>query len=171
MKLLTILLLSVLMLSACSGHEEDDLDRWMKERKAQIKGKVEPLPEIKKYEPFSYNADGSLSDPFRGRKAASGGAATSGLQPNLNRPKEPLESFPLESLKFVGYVEQGKKGVALMAAPDKTVYQVRVGNYMGQNYGLVKSLSKDEVVVKEMVQDGTSEYVERLVTINPQEQE
>ena len=169
MKLLTTLLLPALMLSACSGHEEDDLDRWMKERKAQIKGKVEPLPEIKKYEPFSYNADGSLSDPFKGRKAISSGGA--GLQPDLHRPKEPLESFPLESLKFVGYVEQGKKGVALMAAPDKTVYQVKVGNYMGQNYGLVTSLSKDEVVVKEMVQDGTSDYVERLVTINPQEQE
>ena len=169
MKLLTTLLLPALMLSACSGHEEDDLDRWMKERKAQIKGKVEPLPEIKKYEPFSYNADGSLSDPFKGRKAISSGGT--GLQPDLNRPKEPLESFPLESLKFVGYVEQGKKGVALMAAPDKTVYQVKVGNYIGQNYGLVTSLSKDEVVVKEMVQDGTSDYVERLVTINPQEQE
>lgn len=167
MRLLTILLLSVLMLSGCSGQKEDDLDRWMKERKAQIKGKIEPLPEVKKYEPFTYNADGGLNDPFKGRGAASKGG--SGLQPDLKRQKQPLEAFPLESLKFVGYLEQGKKGVALIAAPDKIVYQVRAGNYMGQNYGLVTSLNRDEVTVKEMVQDGTGEYTERRVTINPQE--
>lgn len=170
MRLLTILLLSVLMLSGCSGQKEDDLDRWMKERKAQIKGKVEPLPELKKYEAFIYNADGSLNDPFKGRGAAGkNGSGPGGLQPDFKRQKEPLESFPLESLKFVGYLEQGKKGVALIAAPDKTVYQVRAGNYMGQNYGLVTNMNKDEVTVKEMVQDGTGEYTERRVTINPQE--
>lgn len=168
MKPLTLLLLSLLILAGCSGEKEDDLDRWMKERKSQVKGKIEPLPELKKYQPFIYNADSSLHDPFKARKAADSGAG-GGLQPDLKRPKEPLESFPLESLKFVGYLEQGKKGVALIAAPDKTVYQVRIGNYMGQNYGLVTALSKDEVAVKEMLLDATGEYVERRVTINPQE--
>jgi type IV pilus assembly protein PilP len=169
MRLLAILLLSVLMLSGCSGQKEDDLDHWMKGRKAQIKGKVEPLPELKKYEPYNYNADGSLNDPFKGRSAAGKEGHPTGLQPDFKRQKEPLESFPLESLKFVGYLEQGKKGVALIAAPDKAVYQVRAGNYMGQNYGLVTNLNQDEVTVKEMVQDGTGEYTERRVTINPQE--
>jgi type IV pilus assembly protein PilP len=169
MRLLTILLLSVLMMSGCSGQKEDDLDQWMKQRKAQVKGKVQPLPELNIYTPFNYNADGSLNDPFRGRSAAGKGGGQSGLQPDFKRPKEPLESFPLESLKFVGFLEQGKKGVALIAAPDKTVYQVRAGNYMGQNYGLVTNLNQDEVTVKEMVQDGTGEYTERRVTINPQE--
>jgi len=170
MRLLTIILVPVLMLSGCSGQKEDDLDRWMKERKTQIKGKVEPLPEVKKYEPFNYNADGSLNDPFKGRSVVGkSGGGTDGLQPDLKRPKEPLESFPLESLKFVGYLEQGKTAIALIAAPDKTVYRVKAGNYMGQNYGLVTSLNKDEVTVKEMVQDGTGAYTERRVTINPQE--
>jgi type IV pilus assembly protein PilP len=170
MRLLTILLVPVLMLSGCSGQKEDDLDRWMKERKAQIKGKIEPLPEVKKYEPFSYNIDGALTDPFKGRVAAgkSGGGA-GGLQPDLKRPKEPLEAFPLESLKFVGFLQQGKTSLALISAPDKTVYRVRVGNYIGQNYGLVTGLNRDEVTVKEKVQDGTGAYTERRVTINPQE--
>jgi type IV pilus assembly protein PilP len=163
------MLLSIFLLTGCSGKQEDDLDRWIKERKMQIKGKVEPLPELKKYEPFSYNADNSLNDPFRGRVAAGKTAAPSGLQPDFKRPKEPLESFPLESLKFVGYLELGKKGIALIAAPDKTVYQVRTGNYIGQNYGLVTSLNQNEVSVKEMVQDGTGDFTERRVTINPQE--
>jgi type IV pilus assembly protein PilP len=172
MKLLTILLVSILLLAGCSGGKEDDLDIWMKEQKAKVKGKVEPLPELKKYEPFNYNADGSLADPFKGRMAPEvGGKKGGGLQPDLQRPKEALEAFPLESLRFVGYLEQGKKGLALFAAPDKSVYQIRVGNYMGQNFGVVTSISKDEVAIKEMVQDGTGSYVERRVTINPQEQE
>jgi type IV pilus assembly protein PilP len=163
-------LLPILMLPGCTGNKEDDLDLWMKQRKSQVKGKIQPLPEIGKYTPFNYNADGSLSDPFLARKAAdSGGTKGGGLQPDLKRAKEALESFPLENLKFVGCLEQGKKSVALIAAPDNNVYQVRVGNYIGQNFGVITNLSKDEVAIKEMVQDGTGGYVERLVTINPQE--
>ncbi|HEY3327173.1 MAG TPA: pilus assembly protein PilP [Novimethylophilus sp.] len=168
MRLFTLLLTSLLILAGCSGGKEDDLDRWMKERMSQVKGKIVPLPELKKYEPLMYNADGSLHDPFKARSAADSGRS-GGLKPDLSRLKEPLESFPLESLKFVGYLEQGKKSVALIMAPDNAVYQVQVGNYMGQNYGLVTSLSKDEVAIKEMLLDTTGEYVERRVTINPQE--
>ena len=168
MRLLILLLTSLLILAGCSGGQEDDLDRWMKERKSQVKGTIPPLPELKKYEPFIYNADNSLHDPFKARRAADSGRSGT-LKPDLSRQKEPLESFPLESLKFVGYLEQGKKSVALISAPDNTVYQVKVGNYMGQNYGLVTGLNKDEVTVKEMLLDTTGEYVERRVTINPQE--
>ncbi len=168
MRLMIGLVASALVLAACSGNKEDDLDRWMKERKSQVKGKIDPLPELKKYEPFVYNADGKLHDPFKGRGAADTGK-TGGLKPDLSRPKQPLEAFPLENLKFVGFIQQGKKDVALVAAPDNTVYQVRVGSYMGQNYGLVTRVSKEEIDVKEMLLDVTGEYVERRVTINPQE--
>ncbi len=165
MKLLMILMMLITLLPGCSGNNEDDLDQWMKQRKAEIKGRIEPLPELKKYEPFAYNADGLLSDPFKGRKV--GGAG--GIRPDLKRPKEALESFPIESLKFVGHLEQGKRNVALIAAPDNNVYQVRIGNYMGQNYGVVTSLGKNELVIKEMVDNGAGEYMERRVTINPQD--
>lgn len=164
-----VLASSALLVTACSGGQEDDLDRWMKERKAQTKGKIEPLPELKEYVPFAYNADGALSDPFRGRMAIAETGQGGGLKPDLSRPREVLESFPLENLKFVGYLEQGKKSVALIAAPDNNVYQVRPGNHMGQNFGVVTAISKDEVTIKEMIQDGTGNYVERRVTINPQE--
>lgn len=168
MRLLVLLLASTLLLHGCSGNEEDDLDRWMKERKTQVKGKIEPLPELKKYVPFVYNADNSLPDPFKGKGALDSGK-NGGWKPDLSRPKEPLEFFPLENLKFVGFLQQGKRSVGLIAAPDNSVYQVRVGNYMGQNFGLVTSVSRDELTVKEMLLDVTGEYVERRVTINPQE--
>lgn len=167
MRILTIVLLAFIFLSGCSGSHEDDLDLWMKDRKAKVKGRIEPLPELKKYEPFVYNTDGSLSDPFKGRKAVDGHGG--GLQPDLNRPKEALEAFPLESLKFVGHFLQGKRNAAMVAAPDNNVYTIQVGNYLGQNFGLVINITRDEMSVKEMVQDGTGDYTERLVTINPQE--
>lgn len=167
MRILTLVFLMAL-LAGCSGSSEDDLDLWMKERKSQVKGKIEPLPELKKYEPFVYNADASLNDPFKGRKAPDS-QGKGGLQPDLKRPKEALEAYPLESLKFVGFLEQAKKGVALISAPDNNVYQIRVGNYMGQNFGLVTKLSSDEVTIREMLQDGAGDYIERLVTINPQD--
>lgn len=171
MRLIITLLMSALLLPGCSGNKEDDLDLWMKEHKSKVKGKVEPLPELKKYQPARYNADGSLSDPFKGRKAPDAESKSGGgsVQPDMQRPKEALEEFPLENLKFVGYLEQGKRGIAMIAAPDGNVYQLRIGNYMGQNFGVVTSISKDEVAIKEMVQDGTGNYVERRVTINPQE--
>lgn len=167
MRLFTTLIMLLLALAGCSSGGGDDLDQWMNDRKAHIHGKVQPLPELKPYVPFIYNADGSLHDPFSARRAAD--SNSSGLKPDFSRPKEPLEAFPLESLKFVGFLQQGKKNVALVAAPDNTVYQVKAGNYMGQNFGLVTSLNKDEITVKEMIQDPTGRYVERRVTINPQE--
>ncbi len=169
MKLVMIMLSSLILLAGCSGGQEDDLDRWMKERKAVIKGKIAPLPELGRYEPFVYNADGALSDPFKGRRAADG--AGGGLKPDLNRPKEALESFPLESLKFVGHLLQGKKNEALVSAPDSNVYRIRVGNYLGQNFGVVTGINQEAITVKEMVQDGAGDYIERVVTISPQEQD
>jgi type IV pilus assembly protein PilP len=91
------------------------------------------------------------------------------VQPDLKRPKEALESFSLESLKFVGHFLQGTKNAAMISAPDNNVYTIKVGNYIGQNFGVVTNISRDELTVKEMIQDGTGGYVERLVTINPQE--
>ena len=166
MRYITIVMIFMALLSACSSQHEDDLDRWMKDSKAKVKGKAVPLPELKKYEPLVYNANSDLSDPFKGRKAASSDGV---LQPDMKRPHEALESYPLESLKFVGFLEQGQKSVALISTPDNNVYQIRVGNYMGQNYGMVSKIDKDELVIKEMVQDGTGGYAVRLVTINPQD--
>jgi len=159
----------VLVLAGCS-HEGDDLDQFIKDSGKGMKGQVSPLPEVKQFVPYIFDAKGDLPDPFKPRKATSSKSANqSKLQPDLQRPKQALESFPLENLKYVGTLSKGKQSVALMSAPDGQVYQVKIGNYVGQNYGVVTKIASDEVLVKEVVQDLSGDWVERQVTIYPKE--
>jgi type IV pilus assembly protein PilP len=165
-KLLPILALGVL-LTACSGDEGDDLDQYMRDAAKDVKPNVKPLPEVKPYTALPYNADGSLIDPFRARKAAN---KTSTLQPNLNRPKEPMEAYPLESLKYVGMLSRQKLTYALLRTPDNNVQQVKVGNYVGQNYGRITQITDGEIILNEIVQDELSgDWVERVSNLALQE--
>lgn len=155
------------LLSACGGGEGDDLDKFMATAANDMGKGVEPLPEVLPYSPLQYNADGTLSDPFKARKALSKAGA---LQPNTNRPKEALESFPLESLKYVGSLSKNKSTFALIKTPDNTIQQVKVGNYIGPNFGLVTQINESDIVVKEIIQDDlTGDWIERNASINLQE--
>lgn len=160
-----------LLVAACGGHKDDDLDKFMAEAANGMHAKIDPLPEVKPYVPLQYNADGSLSDPFKARKAqATSGNST--LQPDLNRPKEPLEAYPLESLKYVGSIEKTKLEYALIKTPDNNnaVQEVKIGNYMGQNFGMVIDITESSVMLKEIVQDDLSgDWVERSNSINLQD--
>jgi type IV pilus assembly protein PilP len=157
-----------LTLVACGSGGGDDLDKFMKEACTDIRAKVDPLPEVKPYVPLQYNADATLNDPFRARKAQV--TKSGGLQPNLNRPKEPLEAFPLESLKYVGSLSKAKLKFALIKTPDNGVQQVKVGNYVGLNFGLVTEINDTAVILKEIVQDDLSgDWTERTSSINLQE--
>jgi len=148
-----------LLLAACGGESHQDLRAWMQEQGKGVRGKLDPLPQIKPYEPFTYNAF-DLPDPFKPRKiepVKSGGS----LAPDLNRRKEPLEAFPLESLQMVGTLQRGRTTFALVRTTDKDIYQVRVGNYLGQNFGVVIGISDNEIRLKELVQDGSGDWTER----------
>jgi type IV pilus assembly protein PilP len=166
LKLLSILLLSF-ALSACDGGDGDDLDQYMRDATKDVKPRVKPLPEVKPYTALQYNADENLIDPFRARKAVN---KTSALQPNLTRPKEPMEAYPLESLKYVGMLSKLKLTYALLKTPDNSVQQVKVGNYIGQNFGRVTQITDNEVILNEIVQDELSgEWVERVSNLSLQE--
>lgn len=155
-----------LTLSGCGGGDMDDLRSFVAETGKDMQGKIEPLPEVKLYEPFSYNAF-DLPDPFKPRKLSMGGGG--GLQPDLARPKEPLEAFSLETLKMVGVLS--KRGVinAVIKTPDNAIYHVHKGNYMGQNFGLITQISDAEVTLREIVQDSAGDWSERTSTLNLQE--
>jgi type IV pilus assembly protein PilP len=159
-----------LFIAACGGGEYQDLKEELKKLTVDLRGKVAPLPVVKPYEPVPYKAF-DLPDPFGSSKielvtkiASSGG----GLKPDLNRPKEPLEAFPLESVKIVGVLQQAKQIFALVRA-DATMYRVKVGNYMGQNFGLVTGITDSQVQLREFVQDASGDWAERVSTLQLQE--
>ena len=165
-RLLTICLFCLLVVG-CSEGDGDDLDKFMHDAANGMQPKIKPLPEVKPYLALQYNADGTLSDPFRARKAAN---KSGGLQPNLNRPKEAMEAYPLESIKYVGLISKSKLTYALLKTPDNSVQQVKIGNYVGQNYGIVTQISDAEVVLKEIVQDDLSgDWEERVSNLALQE--
>ncbi len=160
------LLMSCVLLSACGGSEFDDLQDFVKNSGANMRGKISPPPVVKLYEPFAYVNSTNLTDPFKPRKPESGPGSKRGAnEPDMDRPKQALEEFPLESLKMVGYVYKSKVGHAVVRAPDKKLYQVKVGNYIGTNFGLIKKLTDTEIVIKEVVQDSTGDWAERTSSL------
>lgn len=156
----------VLAIAGCSGDEGDDLDRFMADAPKSMSANVDPLPQVQPYVPLQFNVDGNISDPFKPRKAISKGS----FQPNLSRPKQPLEAYPLENLNYVGLLSKTKSKFALIKTPDNTVHQVEVGNYLGTNFGMVTAISDTEVSLKEIIQDELSgDWVERISSLSLQE--
>jgi type IV pilus assembly protein PilP len=151
-------------LAGCGGESHQDLRAWMADQGKGARGHVDPLPQIKPYEPFTYNAF-DLPDPFKPRKIEPTKGGGSKLAPDLTRRREPLEAYPLESLNMVGTLSQGKKMYALVRTPDKDVYQVSVGNYLGQNFGVILDITESEIRMKELVQDGSGDWTERTGTL------
>lgn len=160
-------LAAAVMLAGCGGESHQDLRVWMAEQGKGARGKLDPLPQIKPYDPFAYNAF-DLPDPFKPRKIEPT-KSSSKLAPDLVRRKEPLESYPLESLSMVGTLEQNKTVFALVRTPDRDVYQVRAGNYLGQNFGVVIGIGDGELKLKELVQDGAGDWTERSSTLQLQQ--
>lgn len=163
-----VVLLSVcLLLTACGDGKGDDLDQFIREAGSDMHARIEPLPEVKPYTAATYNADGALNDPFKARKIVN---SRSSLQPNMNRPREPLEAFPLESLKFVGSLSKDKLKYALILTPENLVQQIKVGGYMGQNFGKVTDISENGVTLMEIIQDELSgDWIERTTSIELQD--
>lgn len=158
-----------LLVAGCGGEPYEDLKQFVEESNNLPRGRIEPLPEVKPYEPVAYNAF-ELSDPFRPRRAEQpkGGG---GLVPDLTRRKEALEAYPLDNLRMVGTLEQGRGIFALVRTPDNTLYRVRQGNYIGQNFGFITHITDSSVTLKEIVQDGTGDWSERVSTLQLLEEE
>ena len=177
MKLLywCMLISAQLLLLGCGASKEDDIRKWMVEERNQTKPKVTPLPAPKQFKPEAYT-NASAVEPFSNQKltqalkrdsaqVASNGAL---VAPELARRKEPLEAFPLDTMSLVGSITKGGQQVALLKV-DNLLYQVRPGNYLGQNYGRVTKISETEVTMREIVQDAVGEWIERVATLQLQE--
>lgn len=155
---IAVLLSPAIMLAAC-GEGYSDLRQFVKDSDKNVVRKIDPLPQVRPFAPFAYEGF-DLPDPFKPRKLAIKQNDASGLAPDLNRRKEPLEAFPLEQLKMVGTLSQSGVTYALVRA-EKTLYRVKKGNYLGQNFGLITEITDAEVKLKEIVQDTAGDWTER----------
>lgn len=161
------------LLAGCQA-DHAELQSWMQETLRSTPTAVQKIAEPKKFEAFVYQAADSV-DPFSVAKMRTDGLVvagrpSSGLQPDATRRREPLEAFPLDALKMVGNLRQGSVEVALLQA-DTGVYQIRVGHYVGKNFGRVVRISESEVAIRETVQEPTGEWVERDTALQLQVQE
>ncbi|GAA6143355.1 pilus assembly protein PilP [Hydrogenophaga sp. 5NK40-0174] len=164
------------VLSACGGSSEEDLSAWMKNERARVRPSIKPIPAPVKFVPESYDVADEM-DPFSGERLAAilRGAQVNPLlnsalvEPELQRRKEPLESFPLDNMSMVGSLDKKGQAVALINV-NGLLYQVRKGNYLGQNFGKVMEITETEVVLREIVQDATGEWTERTASLLLQEE-
>jgi type IV pilus assembly protein PilP len=167
---MTAVFIVCLGLPACSGEPHSDLRQFVQESENLPHGRVPALPEVKPYEPFTYAAF-DLIDPFKPRKIEPPkNGAGAGVAPDLNRRREPLETYPLESLRMVGTLEQKKQIFALVKAPDNALFRVRTGNYVGQNFGRITDISEAAIKLKEITQDAGGNWEEKEQVLLLQEE-
>lgn len=162
-------------LVGCWSPQPQDLYAWIQEQRNASKPGVPALSEPKKFIPASYPSD-VAADPFNPQKlmqaikgeAHQASARTALVAPEEKRRKEALEAYPLESMAMVGTLRQHGEFVALVRA-DQLLYQIRKGNYIGQNYGKVIQITDAEMLLREIVQDSTGDWVERRANLKIQE--
>lgn len=165
----------LMVLAACGSSKEDDIRQWIVEERNQTRPKVAPIPAPKQFKPESYTNAATI-EPFSNQKLAqalkrdaSQVVANGALvAPELTRRKEPLESFPLDAMTLVGSILKSGQPVALVKV-DNLLYQVKLGNYLGEHYGRVTKISETEVVLREIAQDGVGEWIERVAILQLQE--
>ncbi|WP_420474798.1 pilus assembly protein PilP [Noviherbaspirillum sp. ST9] len=165
-------LLALSVLAGCGDGGLQEVKDWMKEVRSQTPVSVPKISEPKKFVPFSYSGKDEF-DPYNPAKLSAALAKMqantgSGLKPDLDRRKEPLESYPLDSIKMVGTLEKPGLSYALLQV-DKVVFQAKVGNYIGQNFGMITRITDTEVEIKEIVRDASGEWTERKAKLELQE--
>jgi len=170
-----LILMGSALLSGCTSSEEDLLREWMAQERANARPRVTPLAEPKPFRPQAYTgADGM--EPFNPLKliqvlrkeSAQSNTSTALLTPELSRRKEPLEAEPLDTMTMVGSLDKKNAPTALVKV-GALLYQVRVGNYLGQNYGKITRITENSIQLREIVQDGGGDWIERTSTLELQE--
>ena len=163
---------AVLVGVAGCGGEQGELTQWMDQQKRDVKSSVQPMSPPKKFNPQAYVAVNGV-DPFSLQKLTVA-LKQEARQPNsllggeLNRRKEPLEAFPLDAVTMVGSVIKAGRPYALLRV-DRLLYQVKPGDYLGQNYGKISKISETELTLREIVQDAGGEWIERITALQLQE--
>ncbi len=172
---ISILILSAVMF-ACSSDGLSDLRQFTENTHKNRKPRVDPIPEIKIFDKFTYAAY-KLADPFSPANLSSAGVFAKsssqgdGPQPDLTRRKEALEEFPLDALAMVGTIQKGKLiwGVIRVASANGEMHRVTVGNHMGRNFGMITEITDDKIVLVELVRSSLGDWIEREATVKLRE--
>ena len=165
----------IFLLLGCTPASQEELQRWMTEKRTQTRSRVDPLPEPTKFTPQAYAQAGKI-EPFSNQKlvralwreSSQSSVSAALIAPEHARRKEPLEASPLDSVAMVGSLIKVGQPVALIRV-DNLLHQVRVGNYLGQNYGKVTKVAETSISLREIVQDAAGEWTERVATLQLQE--
>jgi type IV pilus assembly protein PilP len=162
---------AVALLAGCGG-QDDELQEWMAQQRREVRPNVTPLSPPKRFDPQPYEQAAAV-EPFSTQKLTvalkqEARAPSSLYAGEVNRRKEPLEAYPLDSMVMVGSVARGGRPTALLKV-DNLLYQVKVGDYLGQNFGKVMAISETEVTLREVVQDSAGEWIERPAALQLQE--
>lgn len=163
------------LMAGCGSSGSDDLRQWMADLKTSTKPRVTPLTEPKQFLPHAYSVDNGM-EPFNSlkltqalRRDSDQSASNAALiAPEMARRKEPLEAYPLDTMAMVGSLDKKGAPTALLKV-DNLLYQVRVGNYIGQNYGKITRINENSIQLREIVQDATGDWIERTATLDLQE--
>lgn len=163
--------LAAALLAGCSA-ENEELRVWMERERREVKPKVSPLQAPKKFDPEPYTTALAV-DPFSLQKLTvalkqEARGPNSLLSTELNRRREPLEAYPLDSMSMVGSVSKQGQPYALLRV-DNLLYQVKVGDYLGQNYGRITQIDETQIALREIVQDAAGEWIERPGVLQLQE--
>jgi len=158
----TLPLLALALAAGCSSKDAD-LDNFIAATKQEQPGGVEPLPEVKSQESFTYAAR-NLRSPFV--PGGSGDSSAQSVRPNSNRSRQYLEQFSLDALQMRGTLRIKGNQYALIRTPDGIVHRVQAGQYMGQNEGRVNQVEPSRISLTEIVADGLGGYMERPASLN-----
>ncbi len=161
--------LGLLVLLAACGDRMADLKQYAADVKARQGGHIEPLPQIKPFETYTY-ADQDGRSPFMPQEEVltprkNLGASANGLHPDFNRSHEYLEQFPLDGLKMVGTLTVNNTLYGLVKDSDNILHRVSIGNYMGQNYGKIIGITDSDIKLQEIVPDGQGGWSERVTSV------
>lgn len=162
---LTGMLCLPVLLSGCSDSNMQELRNYVAKTKEEAKRNkhIAPLPTFVPYETYAFKSSNGR-DPFAisiGGKEQQQQASDNGIKPDPNRRKEALEEYPLDSLRMVGTLERDNSVSAIIKASDGTIHRVKVGNYMGQNYGRIIRITDDKVDLVEIIPNGLGGWRER----------
>jgi type IV pilus assembly protein PilP len=154
-------------LLGCESGDMEDLKAYIAQVKGRTKGPIEALPDVRVVEPFVFQPN-TVNDPFEPEESMEPPAEVqveSGIRPDTLRAREELESFELDSLRMVGTVRQSGVEWALVGAVDGTIHRVKVGNYMGKNYGKVVNIQDNRIELVEIYADSSGVWRERKAAI------